>query len=73
MLDSHKPVVPKPMPGEDWKTARGFTVRIDKSEGEVIEAHYMSEKAGGYLPAKFDMEGRKIGGYRPDWLVEREA
>jgi hypothetical protein len=67
-----QPLKDKPQPGEDWKTTRGFTVRIDASTNlDIIQAHYIDARAGGHLPVKFDLDGKKIGG-REDWLVERQ-
>jgi hypothetical protein len=66
-----KPITPRPAVGEKWKTTRGFTVQIDASNDDsVICAHYVDARAGGHLPVKFDLDGKKIGGTE-DWLVER--
>jgi hypothetical protein len=65
-------ITPRPAPGEDWKTARGFKVRIDASTNQdIIQAHFLDLLAGGHLPVQFALFGKKIGGMREDWLTER--
>lgn len=61
---------PLPTVGEDWKTARGFTVRIRSIDQNTIGAEYMDIRCGGHIPVQFDLAGAK-GGVRPDRLVDR--